>query len=133
MHGEASSPPLHGEAGWGGLAAGVRSVIGLALEFPEEGLHGLLAAYAVLLSDERCLIGIDLGEVFLTGFDGCFDRGEALTDEQLVDGRRGGTIVDVCILYEQRGAVRVRGSGLTVFTDEVSTAGVTIFLRRLSQ
>ena len=108
-------------------------VVRSALERPEVGIHGLLAACGVALSDERSLVGIDLGHVLFTRCYGCTYCCEALTDQQLVRGRETNTIVRARILDEQRGAVRVGGSRCTVFTDKVRTAGVTRFLHRFGE
>ena len=48
----------------GALATWMSCVVGCALERPEVGVHGLLAAGKIALSDERSLVGIDPKTVY---------------------------------------------------------------------
>ncbi len=59
-------------------------VVRVTADFPQIGLHGLLAVGQVALREERSLVGIDLHEVFGTQLDSLADLGEAGTDPQLL-------------------------------------------------
>ena len=75
--------------------ARLRSVLGIVLvsaDFPQVRFERLLAARGVALGEERCLVLVDLHEVFLTQTHCVADCGEACASEQFVARRVGRTL-----------------------------------------
>ena len=70
------------------LALAVLGVVLGAFEHPEVRRHGLFAVRGVALGEERCLVGVDLHEIFRTEAYGAADGGEACTSCELIGQRR---------------------------------------------
>ena len=104
-----------------------RVVLG-AFEHPEVRLHGLLAARGVALGEERCLVGVDLHEIFRTEAYGASDCREACTSCELIGQRRCRAFHLAADIHAV--TIAARGSRYAVRTKEHFLAGVLTALAR---
>jgi len=108
------------------LAVSETIVVLVTADFPVVDLERLLAAREVLLSDEGCLVGSDLGEVTFTLLHHRGYGAETQTCCCFIRRDRSGAIVRVLLADVQARAVRVLGGCFTVSTNEVRSAYMTV-------
>ena len=108
-----------------GLAV-VLCVVRCAAYSPEIGLHGLRATGGVHLLQEVFLVLRDLAQIVRAFLHSSLNGGEASASCKLSVGQRSRTLVRLCGANIEAGAIRIGGGFLTVSTDEVRAAGVTI-------
>ena len=108
-------------------------VVGLSFDFPEVGLHGLATTRFVLLREEGCAVSCDLREVFGAGVNRGGDGTEAQTSGNALLRLADVLAVGVTLADVETRAIRIRGRGVAVRTDEVITVTVTIYFLRFCQ
>ena len=102
-------------------------IVGVAFDHPVPRLHGLLAVGGVLLRVERSDVGSQLAEVVLAGFHRCSDHCEAGVRPYLVRRLWSRALVGLRTAEVHTRTDFALRRCFTVGTDDVRTAGVTVF------